>query len=527
MSKIVGNLKPEKEGLSTIYLELHQDHRIYKIQKEDEYMFQKKRILSLIIVLSMILSLLVPLGNKVEASSFHDGDFYVDRDSIRFIQSNNPDINFRAYSNEDLYAYANPETFSAKAKSTWMWFRLKDANHNDVTGIKVSKIEIVQNGKVVARANDVESRSISGQYTTGNLEFINSFDNQNGDNLVDIVFYLGSREVARVRDFKLGIYTDPVVIRTYPSTIGVQREKFALDIVTINLGHDDIVDAYLIDNAGNKITKIEKEIEDYNYGGLERNITYGISFLGNDYLIAEQKYRIIVTVNGNEIRNVDYSDYIWVSDECRVTTTYHPGVRELEFWVEGTNLTNNGPYKLIIKQDDEITGEIDGIEAYFNEETYEETILVPLGVEYFSKYGGMYSTELYNGSGELIHAFRFLEPVDDTSDIVDDVDPFEGYDVFEKMENVEPTKTWKIKFNMPLDFESINKSNVYVIEKNSGLSIDVSYEIESNDKIIALTPTNETFEAGRTYYLIIEGRVKSSNGNSLYKPVVIEFTIRD
>ncbi len=138
----------------------------------------------------------------------------------------------------------------------------------------------------------------------------------------------------------------------------------------------------------------------------------------------------------------------------------------------------------------------------------------------------MYNTELYNKDGDLIHEFRFLEPIDDTSNIIDDVDPFEGFEVFEKKENVEPAKIWRVKFNKPLDFESINKSNVYVIEKNSSLSMDVDYELETNGKTIALTPISGIFEPGNTYYLIIENRVKSSSGDNLYKPAAIEFTIR-
>lgn len=488
-------------------------------------MFKKKRVLSLIVALSVILSLFLSLNQFANAVSFTTNDFYVDRDSIRFVQGDSPNINYQSYSGEELYANANPETFSANAKYSWMWFKLRDANKNEVTGIKVSKIEIVQDEVLVARSNDVESRSISGQYTTGNLEFINPFKNQNGDNFVDIVLYLGSKEVARVKNFKLGVYTDPVVIRNYPSSIGVQRNKFSLDIVTINVDPEDEVDAYLVDDLGNKITEKDKVISDYNMD-YERMINYGLSFLKEDYLIVNENYRLVVTVNGNEIKNVNDYDDICVSDRCRIITTAHPRVPDLEFKVYGINLTNNGPYNLVIKQEGEITGEINDINAFFDKETYEETILVSLIEDYFSTHGEMYNTELYNKDGDLIHEFRFLEPIDDTSNIIDDVDPFEGFEVFEKKENVEPAKIWRVKFNKPLDFESINKSNVYVIEKNSSLSMDVYYELETNGKTIALTPISGIFEPGNTYYLIIENRVKSSSGDNLYKPAAIEFTIR-
>lgn len=88
-----------------------------------------------------------------------------------------------------------PKYLTSNTKLSNIAFFLIDSKLKPTTGIKVSRIEIVQNDTLIASANKVNSYSISGFYS-GFFEVLNLFQNANEENIVDVVFYLGNIEVA-------------------------------------------------------------------------------------------------------------------------------------------------------------------------------------------------------------------------------------------------------------------------------------------------------------------------------------------
>ncbi|PID20130.1 hypothetical protein CSV61_16295, partial [Sporosarcina sp. P3] len=170
--------------------------------------------------------------------------------------------------------------FAANTQAYFFWLSLRDREYNAVTGIKVSRLEMIQNGQVVARANQLDSYSVIGEYQTRYLEKVNSFQNVNGENTIDIVLYLGSREVARVRDFSVYVYEDPAISFVNPYQIGVQSEKFGFSLEMLNVDESQAVDIYLRDEENNRITKIDKVVADYyNEDENTRRLDFGLSFI--------------------------------------------------------------------------------------------------------------------------------------------------------------------------------------------------------------------------------------------------------
>ena len=423
-------------------------------------------------------------------------------------------------------SYSSPRIFSADAQSQYFWLYLRDSNRNPVTGIKVSRIEMIQNNTVVARATDVESYSTKGQYNSKSLEMINKFENSNGENLVDVVFYLGSKEVARIKNFKISIYEKSITDRVQPYQIGLNNPKFQLSATILNVDEDKSVDAYLVDAEGNRITETDKIISDYsNQNDKTRRLNFAMSFTDNKYLSDRESYDYIIEVDGQKIDEFDNHQISIVSNPS-ISTITHARMPNLEYEVTGVNLLDNSPYKLVIEQEGIITKEINNVHAIFNESEYEEEIKVDLQPEYFANYGGMYKVSLYDANNQMLMDFDFLVPKDDTSKEENDVvDPLEGFKVFDKKENVEPTKIWRVKFNKALDNDTINNGNTYIINKSTGRIVEVDYSFENEGTILAMTP-EKNFVSGQTYTLIIDKRVKSSNGDNLKQPAAIEFTVK-
>lgn len=441
-------------------------------------------------------------------------------------QTANFNVRTLSYIADPNESYSSPSFFSSNVDFSWIWFSLRDSNHEAVTGIKVSRIEFVQNDTLVARVNKVESRSINGQYS-GDIEFLNPFQNENGENLVDVVFYLGSKEVARLKDFKLGLYSEPVVTRVSPNSLGIYTPKFQLSTTLINVDKNSKIEVYLVDKDGNNAIQVDKVVSDY-YSSWDntRRINLNVSFKSTDYLNLENTYSYVVTVDDKEIEILDYP-YANLTDYARITSITNSAMPNLDLNVRGVNLLNYGPYKVVIEQEGKVTKEINNVYATFNEERYEERITLQLLPVYFNKYGEMYNVKIYDTNEKKLLDFDFLVPVDDTSEIEDDiVNPLEGFRVFEKKENVEPAKTWRVRFSKPIDKASVNDASAYVINKRTGISFKVDYKLESTGEVLAMSPIGGGFDSGETYILIIDKRIKSEDGANLSQPAAIEFTIR-
>lgn len=415
--------------------------------------------------------------------------------------------------------------FAENSGAQYFWLHLKDDRYKPVTGIKASRIEMIQDGIVVARANEIESYSVNGEYYTHQFEMINTFQNTNGENIVDVVLYLGSKEVGRVKDHSIFIYNRPIVNRFSPQEIGVQSPKFNVSLDLLNVDETQEIDMYLVDQNGNKVSEIDKKITDY-YSKREkkRRMEYALAFTDKSYLEEGSSYEYVVEVNGQSVEK--YREHtIYAVNESSVYTTYLPNMPELRYKVTGVNLLNHNPYRLVIEQNGKITKELTNVEAFFNEETYNEEINVELLQEYFTNHGGTYEVKLYNAKNELKQNYTFLVERDDTNGNEQDLtNPYEGFKTFGKKENVEPNKTWRVEFNRPVDEKSINNGNAYIIDKQSGQSVKVKFAMEEQDHVLAITPET-SFVNGAAYTLIIDKRV-TSGGQELGKPAAIEFKVK-
>lgn len=488
----------------------------------------KKRLSILIVILILLSSGNVFASDISLDISSYNSEVYMryDDDQIHEMMNTNV-VSINSSIPDSNRSYIYPDIVSSNSKVIYLHINLRDDKGGRVTGIKVSRIEIIQGNTVVARTNDVESYSINGRYYGRNLEIINSFENSNGENLVDVVLYLGSKEVARLNDKIIEVYSEPIVTRVYPYWTGIGNPKIQLSIDLINVSEEKVVDAYLTDDLGNKITKTDKIYDDYfdpedNY----RYVNLNVSFINNEYLKVNNIYNFVVVVDGKKIEIKDYSNDIEIIDEIRINSRREAYMPNLFVNVSGFNLLQNGPYKIVIEQNGKITKELNDIVATFNEDRYREEIKVELIPEYFLEYGSMYNVKIYDPNGKKLMDYDELVPRDDTSQPENDiVNKFEGFKVFDKKVDVEPKKPWRIKFSEAFDVNTINNGNAYVINKRTGLSVKVDYSFESNGTVLVMTP-EENFISGETYILIIDKRVKSSAGANLDQPATIEFTVK-
>ncbi|WP_155979571.1 Ig-like domain-containing protein [Sporosarcina ureae] len=401
---------------------------------------------------------------------------------------------------------------------------LRNHEYDAVTGIKASRLEMIQHGQVVARANQLDSYSVIGEYQTKHLEKGNSFQNVNGENIVDIVLYLGSKEVARVRDFSVYVYDEPAISFVNPYQIGVQSEKFGLSLEMLNVDESQAVDIYLRDEENNRITNIDKIVTDYyDENESTRRLDFGLSFIDPLYLQEFTTYDVVVEVNGHVIQNPE-NEEVYLAEDSYIGTTYHAQISDLRYRGLGINLLHNNPYRIVVEQGGKVTKELNDIQAFFNEETYKEEINVKLMPEYFTDYGGAYTIKVYNALNKEMKNFEFLVEKDVVHEN-DVTNPFEGFKTFEKRENIKPTKTWSVTFNQAVDENTINNSNTYIVEKESGKSVKVEYALQEEGTLLEITP-EKNFTSGVTYTLIVDQRVTSGAGKQLNEPAAIEFTVK-
>jgi beta-N-acetylglucosaminidase len=100
----------------------------------------------------------------------------------------------------------------------------------------------------------------------------------------------------------------------------------------------------------------------------------------------------------------------------------------------------------------------------------------------------------------------------------------ESYKEFPNKTNVSQNKIWTVNFNIAFDPSTINEENVKVIDSDNNV---VSAAIQTgnlNSSIIVNIPAGG-YTPGKTYYLILNTKIKSHKGNNLAKPVKMKFDI--
>lgn len=80
---------------------------------------------------------------------------------------------------------------------------------------------------------------------------------------------------------------------------------------------------------------------------------------------------------------------------------------------------------------------------------------------------------------------------------------------------------WKVKFNIPLDPNTVNANNMYVAN-SSNIPLKTSIRYDSVTNQIEIEPA-EPYSTTESYYLHITTNVASRNGQRLKEPVQVQF----
>lgn len=101
----------------------------------------------------------------------------------------------------------------------------------------------------------------------------------------------------------------------------------------------------------------------------------------------------------------------------------------------------------------------------------------------------------------------------------------EEYEYVDDISNVPLDKEWTISFNTQLNSDTINASNIYIIDSKYSF-VGCNLSLSSDKKSVVITPEAD-YRPDEEYYLIINRDVKSVNDKSLVKSVRMKFTTGD
>lgn len=90
-------------------------------------------------------------------------------------------------------------------------------------------------------------------------------------------------------------------------------------------------------------------------------------------------------------------------------------------------------------------------------------------------------------------------------------------------EDIEVDKSWKVKFNMQLDEDTVNDSNIVVADID-GNSIPISVQLAGNGSDLIVTPKTQ-YSYGKTYNLIVKSGLKAISGKS-YGESKMQFNVK-
>lgn len=86
-------------------------------------------------------------------------------------------------------------------------------------------------------------------------------------------------------------------------------------------------------------------------------------------------------------------------------------------------------------------------------------------------------------------------------------------------EDVATNKSWKVKFNQPIDPDSL-KGKIKIVNKSSGEEVSSYLSLEENSTVVVITPN---CDPGTNYSLVIDKDIKSKNNKELQDSVSIDF----
>lgn len=99
-----------------------------------------------------------------------------------------------------------------------------------------------------------------------------------------------------------------------------------------------------------------------------------------------------------------------------------------------------------------------------------------------------------------------------------------SYLLWDSKIEVEPNKTWNIKFNTPIDESILNKAEYIYVRDSSGKIHETSLTV-LDDKVTVQVIPKISYKYGETYTLYIARKLTDEKGTSLRETVKMEFTI--
>jgi hypothetical protein len=99
------------------------------------------------------------------------------------------------------------------------------------------------------------------------------------------------------------------------------------------------------------------------------------------------------------------------------------------------------------------------------------------------------------------------------------------YKTWPRKSSADVRKTWSIKFNMPLDEDSVNAQTIYVADA-SGKRIDVKLTLSADKTTVKVTPVSPYALNGQ-YSIYATTGIANADGKHLARPVVMPFIITD
>lgn len=86
--------------------------------------------------------------------------------------------------------------------------------------------------------------------------------------------------------------------------------------------------------------------------------------------------------------------------------------------------------------------------------------------------------------------------------------------------------SWTIRLNMEVDRDSVDRSSVYILDKDGEKLDFIDPEVTNDGEIGYIKLKNKgQFKAGATYYIIIGDTVRSIDGKELKKGLKVQFTV--
>lgn len=82
---------------------------------------------------------------------------------------------------------------------------------------------------------------------------------------------------------------------------------------------------------------------------------------------------------------------------------------------------------------------------------------------------------------------------------------------------------WRVKFNVPLDPQTVNNINLYVTTLNQA-PLKTAIRYDTLDNVIEIEPL-EAYAQNESYLLNITTKVRSKGGQSLKQPIQIQFKL--